>query len=54
MSKHFLDEAKPRFVPAVPNVRFVMIAAGLFVLLYAIYPAPLIDAAAAAAKSLQL
>ncbi len=50
----FFDEAKPRFSPAVSNVRFVMIAAGLFVVLYAIYPSPLIDAAAAAAKSLQL
>ena len=50
----FFDEAKPRFSPAAPYVRFVMIAAGLFVVLYAVYPSPLIDAAAAAAKSLQL
>jgi NADH-quinone oxidoreductase subunit N len=50
----FFDEAKPRFSPTVPYVRFVMIAAGLFVVLYAIYPSPLIDAASAAAKSLQL
>jgi len=50
----FFDEAKPGFVPAAPYVRFVMILAGLFVVLYAVYPAPLVDAAAAAAKSLAL
>ena len=50
----FFDEAKPGFSPTAPYVRFVMIAAGLFVLFYAVYPSPLIDAAAAAAKSLQL
>jgi NADH-quinone oxidoreductase subunit N len=49
----FFDEAKPRFAPAAPYVRFVMIAAGLFVVLYAVYPSPLIDAATAAAKSFQ-
>jgi NADH-quinone oxidoreductase subunit N len=50
----FFDEAKPSFSPAAPYVRFVMIAAGLFVVLYAVYPSPLVDAATAAAKSLQL
>ncbi|WP_072396869.1 NADH-quinone oxidoreductase subunit NuoN [Hyphomicrobium sp. CS1GBMeth3] len=50
----FFDEAKPGFSPAAPYVRFVMIAAGLFVVLYAVYPSPLIDAAAAAAESLKL
>ncbi len=50
----FFDDSKPRFSPAAPYVRFVMIVAGLFVVLYAVYPSPLIDAAAAAAKSLQL
>ncbi|HYD16125.1 MAG TPA: NADH-quinone oxidoreductase subunit NuoN, partial [Hyphomicrobium sp.] len=49
----FFDEAKPQFVQTAPYVRLVMIAAGLFVVLYALYPAPLIDAAAAAAKSFQ-
>jgi NADH-quinone oxidoreductase subunit N len=49
----FFDEAKPRFTPAAPYVRLVMIAAGLFVVLYAVYPAPLVDAAEAAARSLQ-
>ncbi len=34
----FFDEAKPSFNPAAPYVRFVMIAAGLFVVLYAVYP----------------
>jgi NADH-quinone oxidoreductase subunit N len=47
----FFDEAKPRFSPAAPYVRFVMIVAGLFVVLYALYPSPLVDAATAAAKS---
>ncbi len=50
----FFDEAKPRFAAPAPYVRFVMIAAGLFVVLYAIYPGPLVEAATAAAKSLQL
>ncbi|MGE0024904.1 MAG: NADH-quinone oxidoreductase subunit NuoN, partial [Hyphomicrobium sp.] len=50
----FFDDAKPAFVPAAPYVRFVMILAGLFVVFYAVYPAPLVDAAAAAAKSLAL
>ena len=49
----FFDEAKPSFTPTAPYVRAVMIAAGAFVLLYAVFPAPLIDAAAAAAKSFQ-
>lgn len=49
----FFDEAKPRFTGTAPYVRGVIIATGLFVVLYAVYPAPLIDAAAAAAKSLQ-
>lgn len=47
----FFDDAKPAFTTTAPYVRVVMIGAGLFVLLYAIYPSPLIDAAAAAAKS---
>ncbi|WP_439541173.1 NADH-quinone oxidoreductase subunit NuoN [Hyphomicrobium sp.] len=50
----FFDEAKPRFTPAAPYVRLVMIAAGLFVVLYAVYPAPLVAAAEVAARSLQL
>jgi NADH-quinone oxidoreductase subunit N len=50
----FFDDAKPGFSATAPYVRIVMIAAGLFVLLYAVYPAPLVEAAAAAAKSLSL
>jgi NADH-quinone oxidoreductase subunit N len=50
----FFDEAKPAFLPAAPYVRLVMIGAGLFVVFYALYPAPLVDAAAAAARSLAL
>jgi len=50
----FFDEAKPGFSPTASYVRFVMIVAGLFVVFYAVYPSPLVDAAAAAAKSLQL
>ena len=50
----FFDEARPAFVPAAPYVHYVMVAAGVFVLLYAVYPAPLVDAAAAAAQSLKL
>jgi NADH-quinone oxidoreductase subunit N len=50
----FFDDAKPGFIPTAPYVRFVMIAAGLFVVLYAVYPAPLVEAATAAAKSLSL
>jgi NADH-quinone oxidoreductase subunit N len=49
----FFDEAKPSFTPAAPYVRLVMIAAGLFVVLYAVYPQPLVAAAEVAAKSLQ-
>jgi NADH-quinone oxidoreductase subunit N len=50
----FFDKAKPGFAPPATYVRFVMIAAGLFVVLYAVYPAPLVDAATAAARSLTL
>jgi NADH-quinone oxidoreductase subunit N len=49
----FFDDARQPFAPIAPYVRFVMIAAGLFVVLYAVYPGPLVEAAAAAAKSLQ-
>jgi len=49
----FFDAAKPGFLPAAPYVRAVMVASGIFVVLYAVYPGPLVEAAAAAAKSLQ-
>ena len=48
----FFDEPKENFRPVEPLVRFVMAIAGLFVLFYAVYPSILVDAAAAAAKSL--
>lgn len=50
----FFDEAKPRFMSPAAYVKALMIAAGVFVVFYAVYPSPLVDAAAAAAKSLQL
>ena len=50
----FFDEARPGFLPTAPYVHYVMVAAGVFVLLYAVFPAPLVDAAEAAAKSLSL
>jgi NADH-quinone oxidoreductase subunit N len=50
----FFDAPKEGFVRAELATRFVMTAAGLFILLYAVFPSPLINAAAAAAKSLNL
>ncbi len=49
----FFDEASEPFQPAEPYVRFVMWAAGVFVLAYVVVPAPLIDAASAAVRSLR-
>ena len=46
------DDAKEKFSAIEPYTRAVVLAAGLFVLFYAVYPSFLIDAAAAAAKSL--
>ena len=48
----YLDEPRAAFLPVGGEVRFVMTVAGLFVLLFWVYPAPLKDAASAAAKSL--
>jgi NADH-quinone oxidoreductase subunit N len=50
----FFDEAQQEFVPAEQGTRFVMVIAGLFVLLYVLAPAPLVDSALSAAKSLQV
>jgi NADH-quinone oxidoreductase subunit N len=50
----FFDAAKAEFSRADPYTRFSVAAAGLFVLLYAVFPSFLVDAAAAAAKSLAL
>jgi NADH-quinone oxidoreductase subunit N len=48
----YFDEPAPGFEPMRPELRLVLGVSGLFVLLFFVYPAPLIDAAAAAAKSL--
>jgi NADH-quinone oxidoreductase subunit N len=48
----FFDDPKEKFARPEANARFVMTVAGLFVLLYAVFPSFLVDAAAAAAKSL--
>ena len=50
----FFDEAQQEFVPAEQGTRFVMVIAGLFVLLFVLAPAPLVDSALSAAKSLQV
>lgn len=49
----FFDEAQDPFQPAEPYVRLVMWAAGIFVLAYVVLPAPLINAASAAVRSLR-
>lgn len=49
----FFDEAKDPFQPAPPCVRFVMWTAGIFVLAYVVLPSPLINAAAAAVRTLR-
>lgn len=48
----YFDEPKGQFVPVPYEQTAVLAVAGLFNLLYAVYPAPLLDAATAAAKSL--
>jgi NADH-quinone oxidoreductase subunit N len=48
----FFDEAKQKFSAVEPYTRAVVVAAGLFVVFYAVYPSFLIDAATAAAQSL--
>jgi NADH-quinone oxidoreductase subunit N len=48
----YFDEPAPGFEPMRPELRFVLGVSGLFVLLFFVYPAPLVNAAAAAAKSL--
>jgi NADH-quinone oxidoreductase subunit N len=50
----FFDEAQQEFVPAEQGTRFVMVIAGLFVLLFVLAPAPLVDSALAAARALQV
>jgi NADH-quinone oxidoreductase subunit N len=48
----YFDEPTPTFVPMRPELRIVLGVAGLLVILLGVYPGPLVDAAAAAAKSL--
>lgn len=50
----FFDDAKAKFATVEPYTRAVMTASGLFVLLYWLYPSPLVEAASAAARSLAL
>ena len=48
----YFDSAAPAFDKAAPLVRAVLVTAALVVMLYPLYPAPLVSAALAAAKSL--
>jgi NADH-quinone oxidoreductase subunit N len=48
----YFDEPTPAFAPMRPELRLVLGLAGVVVFLLGIYPGPLVDAAAAAAKSL--
>lgn len=48
----YFDEPAPTFEPMRGELRAVLAISGLTVLLFFLYPAPLVDAAAAAAKSL--
>jgi len=50
----FFDTPKEKFSNVDPYTRFSIAVAGLFVLFYAVFPSFLVDAAAAAAKSLAL
>jgi len=48
----YFDEPAPAFKPMGGELKLVLAVAGLFVLLFFVYPAPLVNAAAVAAKSL--
>ncbi len=48
----YFDEPAPAFMPLNGELRLILGISGLFVLLFVVYPAPLVDAAAVAAKSL--
>ncbi|MGZ5867411.1 MAG: NADH-quinone oxidoreductase subunit NuoN [Xanthobacteraceae bacterium] len=48
----YMDEPAPAFSPMNGELRLILALSGLFVLLFVVYPGPLVDAAAAAAKSL--
>jgi NADH-quinone oxidoreductase subunit N len=49
----FFDEAKTAFLPVERGAGFVMTISGLFVLLFVLVPAPLVQAALTAARSLR-
>jgi NADH-quinone oxidoreductase subunit N len=48
----YFDEPAPAFKPMGGELKLVLAVTGLFVLLFFVYPAPLVNAAAVAAKSL--
>jgi NADH-quinone oxidoreductase subunit N len=48
----YFDEPRPSFAPMPGELKAVLAVTGLFNLLFPLYPAPLLDAAAGAAKSL--
>jgi NADH-quinone oxidoreductase subunit N len=48
----FFDAPRERFAAIQPKAGLVMAVTGLFVLLYVVWPAPLVDAAGAAVRSL--
>ena len=49
----FFDDAKAPFLPISGSIGLVMAASALFVLLYVVYPSPLVKSATAAAASLR-
>jgi NADH-quinone oxidoreductase subunit N len=48
----YFDEPAKAFAPMAHELKFVLAVAGLFNLLFFVYPGPLVEAATAAAKSL--
>jgi NADH-quinone oxidoreductase subunit N len=48
----FFDDARPAFASIQPKTALVMWVTALYVLLYVVWPAPLVEAAGTAAKSL--
>jgi NADH-quinone oxidoreductase subunit N len=50
----FFDEAATRFLPVDGTTNVVMLASGAFIILFALLPAPLVDAALTAARALHV
>jgi NADH-quinone oxidoreductase subunit N len=50
----FFDDAQQEFMPAEQGTRIVMVITGLFILLFVLAPAPLVDSALSAARALQV